>query len=34
MEVGSHAELLEVDGHFAELVRLQQEVAQIIGVSE
>ena len=34
MEVGSHEELLEVDGHFAELVRLQQEVAQIIGVSE
>jgi ATP-binding cassette subfamily B protein len=34
MEVGSHEELLDADGHFAELVRLQQEVAQIIAVKE
>ena len=34
MEVGSYEELLAADGHFAELVRLQQEVAQIIAVKE
>jgi ATP-binding cassette subfamily B protein len=34
IEVGTHQELMDADGHFAELVRLQQEVAQIIAVQE
>lgn len=34
MEVGTHEELLAAGGHFAELVQLQQEVAQIIAVKE
>ena len=34
VEVGSHDELLEQDGTFAELVKLQQTVAEIIAVRE
>lgn len=34
VEVGTHEELMAAGGHFAELVRLQQEVAQIIAVQE
>ena len=34
VEIGTHAQLLERQGVFAELVHLQQEVAQIIGVKE
>ena len=34
IEVGSHEELMALDGHFAELVRLQQAVSEIIAVRE
>lgn len=34
VEMGTHAELMAADGHFAELVRLQQAVSQIIAVQE
>ena len=32
VEVGTHEELMAADGHFAELVRLQQSVSEIIAV--
>ena len=34
VEMGTHAGLLERDGRFAELVRLQREVAEIIAIKD
>ena len=34
VEVGTHQELMDANGHFAELVRLQQAVSEIIAVQE
>jgi ABC-type multidrug transport system fused ATPase/permease subunit len=34
VEMGTHDELLERNGRFAELVRLQREVAEIIAIKE
>ena len=34
VEVGTHQQLMDADGHFAELVRLQQAVSQIIAVQD
>ena len=34
VEVGTHQELMAANGHFAELVRLQQAVSEIIAVQE
>jgi len=34
VEVGTHEELVEKNGIFANLVKLQQEVSEIIAVSE
>jgi ATP-binding cassette subfamily B protein len=34
VEIGTHDELLERNGRFAELVRLQREVAEIIAITE
>ncbi len=34
VEIGTHDELIEQGGRFAELVRLQQEVAEIIAIKD
>ncbi len=34
VEMGTHEELMAANGHFAELVRLQQAVSEIIAVKE